>query len=205
MHGVRTLATVFAVAATFYASSLQAQNVAQGKTASQSSTWSSTTPASNAVDGNLSTMSHTSSELNAWWMVDLGGVFNISEISIWNRQEQAWASRLYPYRISVQDVFNAALTSANDVWTVDVTSAQGTSVSTPDVFFPPAGVAGRFVKVQLLGTNWLHLAEVEVAGTQAPGTVVPEPMSMALLGTGLVGLYGARRRRKLPIDDGGTA
>jgi hypothetical protein len=59
-------------------------NVAQGKTASQSSTYGNKY-ASNAVDGSTSTFSHTNDRGFSWWMVDLGQPFDIESINIVNR------------------------------------------------------------------------------------------------------------------------
>lgn len=51
-------------------------NVAVNKIATQSSTWPQK-PASNAVDGNISTFSQTNDETGTspWWMVDFQGTF----------------------------------------------------------------------------------------------------------------------------------
>lgn len=61
-------------------------NVALNKAATQSSTYSSRTVASNAVDNNDSSFSHTSlSDTDAWWMVDLQEDFTIDSLKIINR------------------------------------------------------------------------------------------------------------------------
>jgi molybdopterin/thiamine biosynthesis adenylyltransferase len=65
-------------------------NVALNKAATQSSTYSSRTFASNAVDGNDSSFSHTSvSDTDAWWMVDLQEDFTIDSLKIMNRYCQS--------------------------------------------------------------------------------------------------------------------
>jgi hypothetical protein len=58
-------------------------NVAHGKSASQSSTYGEQFSASNAVDGNTNTFSHTK-DSNSWLEVDLGANFDISSINIIN-------------------------------------------------------------------------------------------------------------------------
>jgi hypothetical protein len=121
---------------------------------------------------------------------------HIFTINVWNRTD-CCSDRLYGYRIAVQDVFNAALSSANDLWFFDMLADLDGNPATPDVF-NAGGVSGRHVKVQLLGSNWLHVAEVEVFATQQQ-TVTPEPITMILLGTGLAGVAAARRRRCTPI------
>ncbi|KAL3796388.1 hypothetical protein HJC23_004185 [Cyclotella cryptica] len=60
-------------------------NVAVGKSATQSSDWSSTMMAPNAIDGNLDTFSNTANEASAWWEVDLGEMITITAITILNR------------------------------------------------------------------------------------------------------------------------
>ncbi|XP_048251403.1 fucolectin-3-like [Haliotis rufescens] len=73
----------------------QMHNIARGKTASQSSTWSDTTgtyDASKAVDGDVTThfdhgsCSHTNGG-PASWQVLLGGTFLISRITIYLRDD----------------------------------------------------------------------------------------------------------------------
>lgn len=66
-------------------------NIAQGKTTSCSSYWQSGLEASNAVDGNTSTIwASASGSLDAtpWWKVDLGGVYRITDVQIVGRQDQ---------------------------------------------------------------------------------------------------------------------
>jgi hypothetical protein len=64
-------------------------NVAQGKTAMQSSTFRGNPrfDANKAIDGNANTFSHTvvSSTCPSWWEVNLGGLFPIESIEILNR------------------------------------------------------------------------------------------------------------------------
>ena len=59
-------------------------NLALGKPATQSSLYG-TGAASYAVDGNTSgSITHTQSNAQAWWQVDLGGVRPIGTIAVWN-------------------------------------------------------------------------------------------------------------------------
>src|SRR5205085_7402236 len=65
-------------------------DVALGKSASQSTTYGGWATADRAVDGivgpGLAFTSITESgEQFGWWMVDLGGDFDISSIILWNR------------------------------------------------------------------------------------------------------------------------
>jgi hypothetical protein len=196
MNKTRNVAVLLASLMLAVQTPLAAQNVAQGKATAQSSnyTFHAGGESWKAVDGNtngvwnfvdpaLNSISHTLFERNAWWYVDLGSTPNIAHINIWNRTDLCCEGRLFPYRVVIQDVFNAALNSANDLWSADVLAG-----ATP-MIFNPAGVSGRYVKVQLLEDDWLHLAEVEVF-------VVPEPVGMILLGTGLAGIAAVRRRRQ---------
>jgi hypothetical protein len=62
-------------------------NVAEGKTATQSSDYSSNHAASNAVDGDIDTFSHTAAIGNyEWWQVDLGEAVSVSQIAVVNRE-----------------------------------------------------------------------------------------------------------------------
>ncbi len=129
-------------------------NIAQGKPATQSSNLNGTYLAPNAVDGNtdgnilnLST-SHTNNELQAWWQVDLQGVYFIDTITLWNRTDCC------SDRLSNFDV----LTSQDGLtWTTFY--YPGTAPTTTNFAI---NANARYVKVQLRGTNALQLAEVQV-------------------------------------------
>lgn len=124
--------------------------------------------AGNAVDGNTdgnwsdNSVTHTWNVPNAWWQVDLGAGFTISTITIWNRTD-CCGDRLSDYWVFVSgmpflptDTPTTLSTRAN-TWG----SHQTTQPSSSAAIIVP-GVQGQYVRVQLSGTNFLSLAEVQV-------------------------------------------
>lgn len=138
-------------------------NLAQGKPATQSST-DFNSPASSAVDGNTdgrwggNSLTHTQNTYQPWWQVDLGNRYSINQVLIWNRTD-CCAERLSNFNIQVSD---APFDGTAPVYTIPVAGAAGS----PSVI--SIGQTGRYVRVQLTGTNYLSLAEVAVYGTLVP-------------------------------------
>lgn len=172
-------------------------NVALDGTVSQSSTrlyGTGESFASNAIDGNTGgvwgtdLLTHTESEANAWWQVDLGSSWAIDSIDVWNRTDSSVVNRLFPFTVSILNGTGSTLWSA----------IYNTLGSTHMVFDPSALIDGQLVKIQLNDTNYLHLAEVQVwADDGNTLSAVPEPSTVLLLGSGLVGLawYGRKRNK----------
>jgi RHS repeat-associated protein len=144
-------------------------NLAQGKTATQSSTlsgYSNDGPGS-AVDGNTdgnfwdNSVTHTNYDTNAWWQVDLGSSQWVSTINIWNRTD-CCSDRLTDYWVFVSDQpFLATDTPATLQSRVGTWSSHQTTAPNPSTAIT-VGAEGRYVRVQLSGTNNLSLAEVQV-------------------------------------------
>lgn len=159
-------------------------NVATSGTATQSSTgtWGGFAQAELAIDGNTDgnywngSVSHTLADTNAWWEVDLGSMFDIDSIVIWNRTD-CCGDRIDPFSVSILDDFNSL------VWSTSFTTFTGN----PMTISPLAGTIGQVVRVQLNQTNYLQLAEVQVFSE------VPVPAPLALLGLGLVAIGWIRR------------
>jgi hypothetical protein len=123
-----------------------------------------------AVDGNTDglrvngSVAITNNESNAWWQVDLGSTQSIQNIKVWNRVE-------LPERTAYFYVF----VSDEPFKSTDL-EATKSQVGPERMFFTagncgrPTEIAvhktGRYVRVQLTGTNYLQLAEVEVIGTK---------------------------------------
>jgi len=134
-------------------------NLALGRPASQSSTHLDDLCdgyAANAVDGNTDgvwahcSVAHTGQMVAPWWQVDLQGQAYLTSIVLWNRTDCCGE------RLSNFDVYVSA---DGDTWQsyyvpgpVDVNTT--VSLNAP----------GRYVKVQLRGTGFLSLAEVQVFG-----------------------------------------
>jgi F5/8 type C domain/Fibronectin type III domain len=158
-------------------------NLALNKPASQSSTpilaaCGTTAPASLAVDGNTNgslancsnySVTHTNLDSNAWWQVDLGAVQSVQNIQIYNRTD-CCPERLSSYYVFVSD---AAFTSTDLNTTINQAgvsnyfqTAQAGSPTTVTV-----NRTGRYVRVQLSGTNYLHMAEVQVWGTASSSPI----------------------------------
>ena len=83
-------------------------NLSQGRPASQSSTTSGGS-ASRAVDGNTngifrdSSTTHTATQAQPWWQVDLGSVSNITHVNLYNRTDSCCRFRLSDFYVLVSD------------------------------------------------------------------------------------------------------
>ncbi len=140
-------------------------NIALGKTASQDSNYTNNQfPAGNAVDGNLSTFSHTGTSSAAHsWQVDLGKVTNIAAVTVKNRNESAYA---FGQRLTDESGFYVQLLDSDGttvLWTSQTQSGgyayyQGTTINIP------SDITAQYVKIvrAAASTTPLNLAEVQV-------------------------------------------
>lgn len=152
-------------------------NVAVGGAAAQSSTYLANTGAPLAVDGNTNglwgggSLTHTNADYQAWWQVDLGATYAIDTVNVWNRAD-CCADRLSNFYVLVSEQPFASnnLTSA-----LSQPGVTGYYVAGQGGYPTARSVqrSGRYVRVQLTGTNYLSLAEVEVIGRPVPSTQPP--------------------------------
>ena len=153
-------------------------NLAQGKPATQSSTYTADYIASRAADGNTDgnywskSINHTNFETNPWWQVDLGGAATITSITLWNRTD-CCSDRLTNFFVFVANYDMTGkgfgdLVVDNTVWRYSLGTTAPTTLNIP------VNTTGRYVRVQLAGTNALHLAEVQVFGTPSSTTVTTD-------------------------------
>jgi len=162
-------------------------NLALNKQTSQSSTAYSGY-SQRAVDGNTNgdywnnSVTHTNGESQPWWRVDLGLSYNLDQIKIYNRTD-CCSNILSNFYVYVLDA------NLNQVW-----SSFQTASPNPSITLYPGGINGRYIKIQLAGTNPLSLAEVQVFGNNQPPqatstpTITPTPITSASrFGTGMDG------------------
>ena len=165
---VLTFLTALVVAPFAPASVSQAQqvfNLAAGQPATQSSTGFGG-DAARAVDGvtdgvyNNGSVTHTNSDVNAWWQVDLGSVNTIDSTTLFNRTD-CCQNRLSDFYIFASDTDLTGRTFADivadaGVQRVQVPGQVGNSLTVTD------SLVGRFVRIQLAGTGIVSLAEVQL-------------------------------------------
>jgi hypothetical protein len=143
-------------------------NLALGKTATQNTTILGAV-ASRANDGNTdgdfyhNSVSHTDISDHPWWEVDLGQSQVISEIRVWNRTDGATSTkdRLSNYYVILSN------TPRTGNWLIDLVGAVTSSYQTATAGSPtviPFSGSGRYVRVMINSTQYLHMAEVEVFG-----------------------------------------
>jgi protocatechuate 3,4-dioxygenase beta subunit len=175
-------------------------NLSQGRPATQSSTLAgySTDAASAAVDGNTDgnffdgSVTHTNADPNAWWQVDLGASAAVTSVVIWNRTDACCISRLSDYWVFVSDTpFLATDTPATLQGRADTAAFHQTTAPNPSTTIQMSA-QGRYVRVQLSGTNNLNLAEVQVFGTGgAPAATNLAVGKAASQSSTLPGYFGA--------------
>jgi hypothetical protein len=131
-------------------------NLALGKPAQQSSTYSGAYPASNGVDGRKDdgSMFHTGIERNPWWQVDLQGNYALSYIMLYNRTGCCAERERTVQVLLSQDGRN---------WRT-IYSHNGTDFR--ELRVEAGGRQARYVRVQLAEQNYFHLQEVEVYGAR---------------------------------------
>ena len=163
----------------------QAVNLALGKSAAQSSTGFGGV-ASRAVDGDTNgiyrddSVTHTqSNSTQAWWEVDLGSHSSIDSVQIYNRTD-CCTGRLSDFYVfvSAQPFANRSLADL----LADSSIANSFHAGQPNnpQAFNFSGASGRYVRIQLQGSNPLSLAEVKVMGNVAPlPPVTPEESAAA--------------------------
>lgn len=131
----------------------RAYDLAVGTTASQSSTFGGAGPW-RAIDGNTdgnwsnNSVTHTNLEASPWWQVDLGVPHNIGTVIVSNRTD-CCSDRLSDFDVSAWD--GSTWQPIGNI----MGPAQPRNVFLTSVF-------SRFIRVQLRGTNYLSLAEVQV-------------------------------------------
>lgn len=130
-------------------------NIARGGTASQSSTAFGGDP-QRAIDGNTdgdfahNSVTHTDIfQASPWWHVDLGVPYPIGTVLLYNRTD-CCSDRLSDFDVQVSNDGSS--------WT----PIGGITGPAPSPVGFPTNTTGRFVRVQLRGTNYLSLAEVQV-------------------------------------------
>ncbi len=146
-----------------------ASNVALNKPTTQSSTLVYNPPgdASHAVDGNTDgnyfngSVTHTNGGYQDWWRVDLGAVYAVQSVEVWNRTD-CCSDRLTNFNVVLLDSNEGVVSSVN-------IPGQGGTPTTVSI----SGSA-RYVKVQLVGIGVLSLAEVKVWGTPTGGASASE-------------------------------
>jgi uncharacterized repeat protein (TIGR01451 family) len=155
-------------------------NLSRNKPATQSSTFAAPWAAGKAVDGttdgvfNNAASSSTNFDANAWWQVDLGSSATVSSVVVWNRTD-CCQDRLGDYWIFISDTpFTPSDTPATLQNRTGTWSNHQTVAPNPNTAIPVPSAIGRYLRVQLSGTGYLTLAEVQVIGVIGGGSGGPD-------------------------------
>jgi hypothetical protein len=161
-----------------------------GGIATQSSLWTGGATADKAIDGNrdarwaMGSIQHTNFEAGAWWRVAFNGAHAIDQVNIWNRDD-GLSTRINPFNVEL--FLNGAVvwSSLSNVFVDNINDGLTTTIG---MQFSPGAVVADAMRVQLAGSNYLHMAEVEAY------TAVPEPATMAVLAMGAAAFLRRRQR-----------
>lgn len=143
----------------------ESRNLALNRPSQQSSRseWSSPTDPQGAVNGvkQGGFGFHTSLETNPWWQVDLGALFALQEVRVFNRMD-CCSERARTLRV----LLSADGQSWQTAYSHDGSLFGGANDGRP-LKVHLQGQSARFVRLQLAERNYFHLDEVEVFGRPA--------------------------------------
>ena len=146
-------------------------NLAANQPATQTDNHMASTTPEKAVDGNVDgALGHgyasaTNSHVNSWWQVDLQSVQNISSVTVWGRTD-CCADMTTNFYVFVSDNPFASTNLSTTLNQSGVSSYYYAGFAGPTTTTGPTSVpvnrTGRYVRVQLAGTDYLVLGEVQV-------------------------------------------
>ena len=128
--------------------------------------------ANRAVDGNTNgryrsgSTTHTANRTAPWWQVDLGQSYEIQNIDLYNRTDDCCTARLNDVYVFVSDEPFARQTIAQLLRNEAVETHFHSGVVGETLSVDYSLITGRYVRVQLQGTEALSLTEVEVFGRE---------------------------------------
>jgi len=146
-----------------------AVSVTGGKYPVMTATMSGTLdPASQCIDGDLTTLCHSDSKANSWLQLDLGSPQTIVFVRIYNRDTDEGDSQITSVRLGAHKLFigNTANnpTANTECWT-------GTATPTSGPFDEACAGNGRYVYIRQEVAGYLNLREVEVYTNLGTGDV----------------------------------
>ncbi|HSH16031.1 MAG TPA: discoidin domain-containing protein, partial [Verrucomicrobiae bacterium] len=134
---------------------------------------------------------HTGRDTNPWWQVDLGEVLPLAQVRVWNRSDQASsAERARSFRLLVSNDGR----EWRHVYQHNGQTFYGYRM--PDrtpLVVNLTNTEGRFVRIQLPGTAFLHLDEVEVIDPRGGNIALHKPADQSSLSQWSVA-HGRNRR-----------
>ena len=119
---------------------------------------------------------HTQMDQNPWWEVDMGKLAVVHTIVLWNREDvpadpslgaDYYSRRLFPCWIMVSESpFEKSTGGANlsKAFNCSVARKKFTAVKRRTTWTLPVNTTGRYIRVQLESTNYLHFAQLEIFG-----------------------------------------
>ena len=165
-------------------------NVALGATVTASHSSVGSLPPSNLVDGNRNTINQIyATTTSGWWEFDLGSQKTVAWLNF-----VGWGSpgNGYNYTMTHYKIYYRPTISDSWIEIIDYTGPIQTDSPYINEHILPAPVTGQYFRFENYQSQYRHPAwnELELYDSLA----IPEPATMILLGTGLIGV--ALRRRK---------
>lgn len=105
-------------------------------------------PAGNCYDDDLGTICHTENEPNAWIEIDLERDIPVKRIHIYNRTD-CCSDRIVPALVTLKD------DAGQIVWSEKITEVNSE-------YDFPVQEAGRFLRIELQKTDFLHIRDIDV-------------------------------------------